>query len=62
MNIADNGCGFKLDRTLDNYARSGKLGLMGMRERARLVNGSFSIKTEVNKGTRIIAAIPTYSS
>jgi len=47
LNIADNGCGFKLDRTLDNYARSGKLGLMGMRERARLVNGSFSIKAEM---------------
>ena len=62
LNIADDGCGFKLDRTLGNYARSGKLGLMGMRERARLVNGSFSIKSEVNKGARITAVIPTYSS
>ena len=60
LNVTDNGCGFKLERTLDNYARIGKLGLMGMRERARLVNGSFSIKSGVNKGTKITVVIPTY--
>ena len=60
LHITDNGCGFKLKRTLDNYARTGKLGLIGMRERARLVNGSFSIRSEVNKGTKIAVVIPTY--
>ncbi|MDD4985435.1 MAG: sensor histidine kinase [Dehalococcoidales bacterium] len=59
LNISDNGCGFELDKKLDNYAHGGKLGLLGMRARIYMVGGSFSVESEGGKGTRITAVIPT---
>ncbi len=58
MRITDNGRGFALPRFPSTVPRKGRLGLVGMRERARLVNGSLSIESEVNKGTTVIARIP----
>lgn len=60
LSITDNGAGFEVPDDLSSFARRGKLGVMSMQERARLVNGSLSIKSEVGKGTMITVEIPAY--
>ncbi|WP_299464392.1 PAS domain S-box protein [uncultured Microscilla sp.] len=52
--VEDNGKGFKL---VDVKTKSGN-GLINMEERARLVGGTLSIDTEINKGTCIMVEIP----
>lgn len=52
LDIEDNGMGFKASDVQKG------LGLMGMRERAQALNGSFNIETEPGKGTRIRVTIP----
>jgi len=53
LNIIDNGRGFKLTELLDEFANRGGLGLIGMRERASLLDGSFSVKSRPGKGTTV---------
>ena len=60
LNIADNGMGFEVPDDLSSFARRGKLGVIGMQERARLLNGSLTVKSETGKGTTIVVEIPTY--
>jgi signal transduction histidine kinase len=54
LTIADDGAGF------DQEAINGRggLGLIGMGERARLVNGKLSIATRLGQGTRIALQVP----
>jgi PAS domain S-box-containing protein len=61
VTISDNGKGFNLPRNTGDLTRSGKLGLIGMQERARLVNGNFSIHSQIDKGTEIIIEVPVQS-
>jgi signal transduction histidine kinase len=35
-----------------------RMGLRSMQERIHLLNGSFEIQSQVNKGTKIVARIP----
>jgi len=51
LKIIDNGQGFEVPKLLSSFARRGKLGLMGMEERARLLNGSLRIESKVGRGT-----------
>jgi len=51
--VTDNGQGFQLAGQMSNLVRTGKLGLIGMAERARLLNGKFSFESELGKGTTI---------
>jgi len=53
LNISDNGKGFIIPKLLTDCARQGKLGLVGMRERARLINSAFKINSHLGKGTTI---------
>ena len=55
LSIRDNGIGFDQDKeNLDD-----KYGLMGMRERAAIINGELSIVSQVGRGTEILL---TYES
>lgn len=58
IDVIDNGDGFKLPDVLSNFARRGKFGLMSMNERANLLGGNFSVKSELDKGTTISVDIP----
>jgi len=58
LTVRDNGKGFRPDQLdLSSKDKSG-MGLMGMQERLRLVNGQFSVESEPGKGTTIRATIP----
>lgn len=53
LSITDNGEGFELPKVLGDFASRGKLGLLGMHERARLLGSNLSVKSQVGKGTTI---------
>jgi PAS domain S-box-containing protein len=56
--ISDNGQGFELAGGVDDLPRSGKLGLVGMQERARLLGGTLEVQSKPGKGTTIIIEVP----
>jgi signal transduction histidine kinase len=56
IEVTDDGCG--LMTTGSETGGSGHLGLVGMRERASLLNGRLAIESSPGRGTRITATIP----
>ena len=59
MDVADNGRSFREEPARPARGGSGhRLGLLGMRERVRLVQGRFSIKPEPGRGTTVRVWIP----
>jgi len=58
VTISDNGRGFELSGRVDDLPRSGKLGLAGIQERARLLGGSLDVKSEPSKGATIVVEAP----
>lgn len=59
--IVDDGTGFDVDRRLAEAARAGRLGLVGMAERVRLLGGRFNVDSATGGPTRISARIPRWS-
>jgi len=57
MNVTDNGTGFELPELLGEFASSGSLGLIGIRERVRLLGGRFSVKSQPGKGTTVAVEV-----
>lgn len=51
--ISDDGQGFNIPQRASDLALSGRLGIIGMRERAHLVGGTFIVQSEVGSGTAI---------
>ncbi|MBC7933105.1 MAG: PAS domain-containing protein, partial [Rubrivivax sp.] len=54
--IEDDGVGFDLQHVLEADEKG--LGLVGMRERAALVGGTFEIESHPNAGTTVVVRIP----
>ena len=48
-----------MNKRAADKAKSGKLGLTGMQERAQLVGGTLKIQSKPNKGTSITVELPT---
>jgi PAS domain S-box-containing protein len=58
INIRDNGKGLDFTYPPDDLARYGKLGLAGMKERARLLGGTLTIESKPMEGTLIKIDVP----
>jgi len=56
--ISDNGRGFELSGGVEDLPRSGRLGLAGMQERARLLGGTFEVNSAPGKGTTLVVEVP----
>jgi signal transduction histidine kinase len=56
--IEDDGAGFDVAGTLASYAGRGSLGLLQMREAARLIGAQLSIDSAPGNGTRVRLRIP----
>jgi len=56
--IQDNGKGFEVPPRLSDLARTGKLGLAGIRERAQLLGGSINIESQSGSGTTLTIEVP----
>ena len=58
LEIIDDGIGFEVDDILLPRPEATGLGLLGMRERLRLVGGKINIMSQLGKGTTIQAEFP----
>ena len=58
MTLSDNGKGFEPPRRLSDFASQGKLGLVGMAERAHLVGGDCEVNSQPGMGSRITVRVP----
>jgi signal transduction histidine kinase len=58
LRVSDDGKGFETDGPF----REAGIGLVGMTERLRLVGGRFLIKSELMRGTEILAEVPLSAS
>ena len=56
--VEDDGAGFDVAATLGSYAGRGSLGLLQMREAARLIGAQLSIDSSPGNGTRVRLRIP----
>lgn len=56
--VDDDGVGFDLPSRPDLLTRAGHFGLMGMRERAVLLGGTFRVQTAPGEGTRVMVHLP----
>ena len=59
--VEDDGKGFDVGAVLGSYATRGSLGLLQMRESARLIGSQLSIDSSPGQGTRIRLRIPAAS-
>jgi NarL family two-component system sensor histidine kinase YdfH len=55
LEISDDGDGFDTEHTV---GRSGHYGLLGLRERARILGGDFSIQSTIGFGTTLRIILP----
>jgi signal transduction histidine kinase len=58
VSIADNGVGFDIDSIMGDYTKRGSLGMVNLRERAEMINGSLQMESAKGKGTSITVLIP----
>ena len=56
--VEDDGKGFDVAATLASYASRGSLGLLQMRESARLIGARLSLDSSLGQGTRVRLEIP----
>lgn len=59
LEVVDNGKGFELPKMLGDLAARRKLGILGMQERARIIDGSLSVQSEVGRGTTVSIEVAT---
>jgi len=57
--VTDDGCGFEPEATLVSAARAGRLGLVGMHERVRMLGGRTRIDSQPGGPTAISATLPS---
>ena len=58
MTVTDNGKGFHVPDRAEDMVSDGRLGLMGMYERARLLDGTLNINSAPGQGTEITVNLP----
>ncbi|MFD0696227.1 sensor histidine kinase [Paenibacillus sp. GCM10027628] len=56
--VVDNGIGFDVMQTEQRIAKGNNFGLLGMRERVELLDGSMVLESEKDSGTKITMLIP----
>ncbi|MEO1288877.1 MAG: GAF domain-containing sensor histidine kinase [Chloroflexota bacterium] len=58
VRVRDNGRGFNMAEVGADYENRGSFGLVNMRERAELINGTFELQSAVGKGTTVTVRVP----
>lgn len=62
VRIEDDGRGVDLDQRLHEFYQLKKMGIWGMRERARLLGGRITFRSKPGKGMRILVELPAQGS
>ena len=60
VSITDNGQGFEVSRAVAKAAQRGRLGLVGMGERVRLLGGTFQIDSKPGGPTTLRFSLPRW--
>ncbi len=55
----DDGQGFQLPRRASDLVLTGKLGIIGMQERARLIGSTLEVNSVIGEGTEVFLQVPT---
>lgn len=58
--IADDGAGFRVEDAMLQAGRAGRLGLLGMMERARVLGGQCTVRSAPGAGTEVALSLPDY--
>jgi two-component system sensor histidine kinase DegS len=58
LTVEDEGKGFALPERMDALTVAGKLGLVGMQERAQLIGGKLNLKSKPGRGTTLTLEVP----
>ena len=58
ITVQDNGRGFRPPDRTERLAATGKLGLIGMQERAQLLGGTLTVRAELGRGTTVVVDVP----
>ena len=58
LTVEDNGIGFNPNMPRQLERRDGGFGLIGMRERARLIGGELTVTSEMGRGTTVDVTLP----
>jgi len=58
VRIEDDGCGVDLEQRQDEFYQAKKMGIWGMRQRARLLGGRITLRSRPGRGMRIHIEIP----
>ncbi|MBI2857822.1 MAG: ATP-binding protein, partial [Chloroflexi bacterium] len=58
VSVSDDGSGFDVDEAIRSKERPRGLGLLGMKERVELVNGTLEMASRIGGGTQISIEIP----
>jgi signal transduction histidine kinase len=56
--IEDDGNGFDVEAIMADYDQRGSYGLLGLQERAALVNGRTTVESSPGKGTKVTLVVP----
>ena len=60
LQIVDDGMGFEVERALAKAAQRGRLGLVGIGERVRMVGGSFELDSQPGGPTSLKITLPRW--
>lgn len=60
VEVTDNGQGFNVEQRLVQAAKAGRLGLVGMAERVRLLGGRLDLESKPGGPTRVRATVPRW--
>jgi len=60
LRVIDNGSGFEVTRVLIDAARRGRLGLVGVNERVRMLGGTFDVISRPDQYTELFVSLPVW--
>ena len=60
LQIVDDGMGFEVERALAKAAQRGRLGLVGIGERVRMVGGTFELESQPGGPTSLKLTLPRW--
>jgi two-component system sensor histidine kinase DegS len=58
--VVDNGTGFAVEPTMIRAAKNGRLGLVGLGERVRVLGGRFDVRSRLGDGTTLSVTLPRW--
>ena len=60
VRITDNGTGFEVSHALARAAKRGRLGVVGIGERVRMLGGTFDLESQPGGPTTLSFALPRW--